>query len=70
MRARNIIISDIVLATGGTVRDVNNLNLLLEDWLLALGGVVPSLPAFGGFDGVVNCDSIITDCDTIIYCNI
>ena len=69
MRARNIIISDIVLAVGGTVRDINNLNLLLEDWLLALGGV-PSLPAFGGFDDVVNCESIITDCDTIIYCNI
>lgn len=34
---RNELLVDIVLALGGVVRDSANRNMLLEDWLLALG---------------------------------
>ena len=38
MALRNDLILGIVVALGGTVRDSNNRNMLLEDWLIALGG--------------------------------
>lgn len=34
----NKILSDIVIALGGTVSNPNNRNQLLRDWLSALGG--------------------------------
>jgi hypothetical protein len=36
MRSMNQILSDIVLANGGTVTNPNNRNQLLRDWLLAI----------------------------------
>lgn len=36
MRAMNEILSDIVLANGGTVTDPTNRNQLLRDWLNAI----------------------------------
>lgn len=36
MRTRNAILSDIVIAVGGTVTDPDNRNQLLRDWLAAL----------------------------------
>jgi hypothetical protein len=36
MRAMNKILSDIVIASGGTVTNPNNRNQLLRDWLTAL----------------------------------
>lgn len=37
-RPMNVILSDIVLALGGTVSNENNRNQLLRDWLAAVGG--------------------------------
>lgn len=38
MSMRNEILDDIVIASGGVVRNATNRNMLLEDWLIALGG--------------------------------
>lgn len=38
MSIRNDLLAAIVIKLGGTVRDSSNRNILLEDWLLALGG--------------------------------
>lgn len=38
MSIRNEILVDIVIAVGGSVRNPSNRNMLLEDWLLAIGG--------------------------------
>jgi len=35
---RNSDLVEIVLALGGTVRNPNNRNMILEDWLTAIGG--------------------------------
>jgi hypothetical protein len=35
---RNDLLADIVTALGGTITERNNRNLLLKDWLIALGG--------------------------------
>lgn len=41
MSIMNELLADIVVASGGTVRDPNNRNKLLEDWYFALGGEYP-----------------------------
>jgi len=43
MSIRNELLVQIVIASGGTVRNPHNRNMLLEDWLLAVG--LPPIPA-------------------------
>lgn len=48
---RNELLTAIVLALGGAVRNENNRNMLLEDWLDAVGGGQPPIdppPVAGG----------------------
>ena len=62
MATRNKLLADIVIAVGGTVRDPNNRNFLLEDWLSALTG--------GAFiNGILQCNGILS-CNEIIPCGV
>ena len=56
---RNDLLADIVTASGGTITDRNNRNLLLKDWLEAVSG----LSWYNKTTGMVTCS------DTLIECN-
>lgn len=70
-RSRNTILVDIVNAVGGTARNAFNRNMLLEDWLCAIGGSCPIIPAVSvwNINGTINCNGVIP-CDDVIPCGV
>jgi len=60
---RNELLTAIVLALGGIVRNPSNRNMLLEDWLSIVSGI--PIPVTSNV--VYNSDDVIYGSDNVIY---